>query len=109
MSTERLARRLSLKRNRAAGQSHQEPVSALSLRNGLSRFRFQAWIPALRNLLLHAVNQHHEFFRLVVSFGLLAHLLEVLGSVGNTIRHWGMILDRREVLAYSIARDLPSP
>src|ERR1700735_2180979 len=47
---------------------------------------------ALGNLPFHALHQHDQLLRLMVSFGLLAHSLEILRSVGNTIRHWGMIL-----------------
>src|SRR5580698_5764071 len=47
---------------------------------------------ALGNLPFHALHQHDQLLRLMVSFCLLAHSLEILRSVGNTIRHWGMIL-----------------
>ena len=44
---------------------------------------------AVRNLALHALHQHNKFFRLLVSLCLLAHLLEVLRCVANTIGHGG--------------------
>jgi len=44
---------------------------------------------AFRDLPLYAIDQNHKFFRLMISLGLLAHLLEILGSVANTICHGG--------------------
>lgn len=53
---------------------------------------WNAVVIAFGNLPLDPLHQDDQFLGLVVPFGLLAHLLEVLRGVGNAIRHWGMIL-----------------
>src|SRR4029077_20609038 len=50
---------------------------------------------AIRDLPLHAFHQHHQFFGLVVSLCLLAHLLEILRGVAHTIGHGGCLCSRR--------------
>jgi len=61
------------------------------------------------DLPLHAFHQHYKFFRLVISLCLLAHLLKILRSVRNTIRHGGLFLVPEARIAYPIAGRLPSP
>ena len=44
---------------------------------------------ALGNLPLHPFHEQRELFRLMVPFSLLAHFLNILRSISNTIRHEG--------------------
>jgi hypothetical protein len=60
----------------------------------LQRPMFEARSFTLGDLPLYALHQYNQLFGLVVPFGLFAHLLEVLRSVGDTIRHWGSVLKK---------------
>src|SRR5579864_5775061 len=103
---------LPVKRRGAAWQPHQTGVSTRSGCSVLRRLRPCGTL-ALRDLPLHAFHEHYKFLRFMISLGLLAHLLEVLRSIADTIRHRGNhpqgLDDDKEALVYPIQPSLHSP
>ena len=77
--------RLSIERSRTARQPQHTPGLCRQLRF----WRLQLRILTLRNLPLHSIHQSYQFFRLLVSFGLLTHFLEILRCVSHTTGHCG--------------------
>jgi hypothetical protein len=73
--------------------------------------RLHARIVALGDLALYPFHEDCQFLRFVVSLGLFAHSLEVLGSVSYTIRHLGddPYIQMKEAIAYRIPLQLPIP
>jgi hypothetical protein len=74
--------RLSFDGNGTAGQPQHARRSA---QRGVDEAR----VFAFGNLLLYAFHQSYELSGFLISLGLFAHFLEVLRSVGDTIRHGG--------------------
>jgi len=62
-----------------------------------------SWALTLGNLALHPLHEQHQLLGLVISLGLLAHLLDVLGSIGHAIGHGGrdlgMILKKGKAIS----------
>jgi hypothetical protein len=83
---------LSFKWDRPAWRPQTTSVAAQCRNRRLGRFRLPSWGLTLRDLPFHALHEHHKLFRFMVSFRLLAHPLEVLRSIADTIRHRGFIL-----------------
>ena len=99
---------LPLQRNRSARQPHYPP--------GVLPWLVLPRMVALRNLLLHPLHQKCQLLRFLISFRLLAHLLQILRSIRNTIRHRiSPFYDRyqrykfSEGIAYPIGPILASP
>jgi hypothetical protein len=82
---------LSLEWNGSAGQPQYAGIG-IDTNCGVLRLYFQARVLALRNLPFHPFHQHNQLLRFMISLGLFAHLLEVLGSIRDTIRHKQKIL-----------------